>query len=456
MSSIQGFVIAGTHSGCGKTSVSLGIMGALARRGLSVCPFKVGPDFIDPGHHTLAASLGGQEAPSHNLDGWMLPEAALLELFQRHATGDLAVVEGVMGLFDGFSPITDQGSTAQLAKLLGLPVLLVVDAASMARSAAALVSGFASFDPGLELAGVIFNRVGSENHAAILTEALAHSLPGVPVLGCLPRREDIAAPSRHLGLVTAGEEAGLDRYHRLADWVETHLDLDRLLESLPTLAITPPLDQPPVPVRTRIGVARDEAFCFYYPENLRLLEAQGAELVFFSPLRDKRLPEDLGGLYLGGGYPELHGFELGQNSSLRKEILRFSQAGRPIYAECGGFMYLLESLKGPHGRTLSMCGVFPAQAVMNDRFSSLGYREVTLIRQTPLGPVGTTARGHEFHYSSLSEPLEHETAYAVRDRRGPRPAEGYLAANTLGSYIHLHFGSNPALAEHFVTACAII
>ncbi len=465
MDSIKAFVVSGTHSGCGKTSVSLGIMGALARRGLAVCPFKIGPDFIDPGHHARAASLGCEPATtfkdSHNLDSWMLPFPALLELFHRHANGDVAVVEGVMGLFDGLCATDEAGSSAQLAKLLGLPVVLVVDATAMARSAAALVSGFAQFDAGLDLAGVIFNRVGSESHAKLVTDAVHHALPGITVFGCLPREEGIGLPSRHLGLVTAEEDEDRQRYHRLADWVENNLDLEQFLEAVPVLAVTPADDEPSVTSVTsvaqplvRIGVARDPAFCFYYQENLRLLETYGAKLVPFSPLTDKRLPPELDGLYLGGGYPELYGFELGQNNLLRKEIRLFSQAGKPVYAECGGFMYLMQSLSGSDGRKLSMCGVFATSAVMGERFTALGYREVTLERDTLLGVRGTKARGHEFHYSCLESPLDAPTAYGVRDRHGDRAPEGYLAGNTLGSYIHLHFSSNPCLAEHFVKACA--
>ncbi|MGE4505277.1 MAG: cobyrinate a,c-diamide synthase [Desulfovibrionaceae bacterium] len=456
MTPVRAFVIAGTRSGCGKTSVALGVMGALARRGLAVSPFKAGPDFIDPGHHERAAALGGRPARSHNLDGWMLGHEGVGEVFARHGHGDVAVVEGVMGLYDGFSATDEAGSTAQLAKLLGLPVILVADVASMARSAAALVGGYARFDPGVRIAGVVLNRVAGASHAALVREALEHALPGVPVLGCPHRDASIELPSRHLGLVTAGEEQGDAPYHALADWAEAHLDLDRLLElaaepSPSVFSVAPAVAPPDAAPRARIGVARDEAFCFYYHENLRLLREAGAELVEFSPLRSKHLPENLGGLYLGGGYPELYGFELGQNATLRREVLEFSRSGRPVYAECGGFLYLLRSLVGPHGRSLSMCGVFDAGAVMQEGRSALGYREVTLERETSLGPAGTIARGHEFHYSRLGTgPANAEPAYAVRGRAGALPPEGWLIGNTLGSYVHLHFGSHPGLASHFV------
>lgn len=453
MNAVRSCLIAGTHSGCGKTSVALGLMAAFARRELAVQPFKAGPDFIDPGHHALAS---GRE--SHNLDGWMLPADAVRDIFHRRSQeADLAVVEGVMGLYDGFSALDEQGSTAQLAKSLNLPVILVVDARSMARSAAALVSGYAGFDPGLNLAGVVFNRVGSDSHADLLREAMT-LVPGVEVLGCLPRREDLSIPSRHLGLVTAGED-NPEIYARLADWLENNLDLDLFFDSLPLVDVGLPNVEPALETRVRIGVARDEAFCFYYPENLRSLRLAGAELVEFSPLRDKRLPPDLDGLYLGGGYPELHLFDLAQNVGLKKEITAFSQAGRPVYAECGGFMYLLDSVKGPHGRTFNMAGVFPGRAAMNESRSALGYREVEFKRPCPLGPAGTVARGHEFHYSRLEEDMQGgsdgmDTVYSASGRQGRALGpEGFLIRNTLGSYIHLHFGSNPELASNFIRSC---
>ncbi|CCH49181.1 cobyrinate a,c-diamide synthase [Pseudodesulfovibrio piezophilus] len=459
MSAIKGFVVAGTHSGCGKTSVSLGLMGSLSRRGLAVQPFKCGPDFIDPGHHALACAREKKPIPSHNLDGWMLDESTNLDIFNRHAAlSDVAVVEGVMGLFDGISGTGDQGSTGQMAKILGLPVILVVDARSMARSAAALVSGYANFDEDVDLAGVIFNRVGSANHAELLREAMT-LLPDIPVLGCLDRNEDIATPSRHLGLIMP-EESGPDmgRYQRLADWVESGVDIDRLLEVLPDREAVAPFELVPQMGTVTIGVARDAAFCFYYEENLRLLREAGARLVEFSPIHDHRLPDKLDGLFLGGGYPELYAFELGQNTRLRREIKDFCDSGRPVYAECGGFMYLMNDIVTGRGR-YAMSGVFPFRAEMGERFRALGYREVSTGTKTLLGPAGATVRGHEFHYSSIQEdeavPLSSlPTAYAMSGRKGMiHTPEGFLQGNTLGSYIHLHFASYPEAAKAFVEAC---
>jgi len=457
MNGLKGFVIAGTHSGCGKTSVSLGLMAALSRRGMRVQPFKCGPDFIDPGHHALACARDGKPVPSHNLDGWMLDEATNVDIFHRYAAeADIAVAEGVMGLFDGISGTTDDGSTAQMAKILDLPVILVVDARSMARSAAALVSGYANFDPDVTIAGIIFNRVGSPNHRDILMEAMS-VFPEIPVLGCMGRDENISTPSRHLGLVTAeGNEPDMDRYQRLADWVEQGLDLDTFMNALPEIEATPPFEPVPQMGTVTIGVARDEAFCFYYEENLRLLREAGARLVEFSPINDPRLPDNIDGLYLGGGYPELFAFELGQNNKLRREIKAFCESGKPVYAECGGFMYLMSDIITDRGR-YAMAGVYPFRAEMGQRFRALGYREVTTKNATMIGPTGISARGHEFHYSSIQQDADLSnttTVYAMSGRKGFIDApEGFINGNTLGSYVHLHFASCPEIPAAFIQAC---
>ena len=452
-SAIKGFVIAGTKSGCGKTTLTLGFLAALARRGLTVAPFKVGPDFIDPGHHTRIA--GNQ---SRNLDGWMLTKEYNLQCFARSAAdADVAVVEGVMGLFDGYDGKSELGSTAQMAKWLGLPVILVVDAASMARSAAAVVMGFELFDPKLSFAGVIFNNLGSSRHLQYLLESLRENI-SMPCLGGIIRRPDLEMPERHLGLVTS-DDAPLDRdtVGRLADLIEESIDLDLLLESLKEL-IMPEKSRKPQNAcekTVRIAVARDNAFCFYYPDNLELLEAYGAEIVNFRPLMDNDLPSDIDGLYLGGGYPELYAKELAENRKLRERIKFQSRIGMPIYGECGGFMYLCEELIDQSGRRYPMTGCFPFAARMFPRLKALGYREIKLIRNTVIGNIGLTIRGHEFHYSELTRSTSDVlTAYRLSDRAGMnKPPEGYLIENTLGSYNHLHFGSQPAAAGQFVTHC---
>ncbi|MGD9188174.1 MAG: cobyrinate a,c-diamide synthase [Desulfobacteraceae bacterium] len=450
-------VIAGTQSGAGKTTLALGLMAALRRRGLSVAPFKVGPDFIDPGHHARVAGRS-----SRNLDGWMLDRAYNQAAFRQHANGcDVAVVEGVMGLFDGFSGNSEAGSTAQMAKWLGLPVLLVVNAASMARSAAALVQGFERFDPQVRFAGAVFNNLGSPGHLTYLQEAMAAYVE-MPLLGGMLRNDALRMPERHLGLTTVEDHPLTSgQIGRLADHIESGINLDELLAQLPTLPGTEKkqLDRD-ASARSiaRVGIARDRAFCFYYPDNLELLEAAGLELVPFSPLEDERPPHDLDGLYLGGGYPELHARQLADNRQMRESILQFSNLGMPIYAECGGFMYLCRELKETDGEIFPMCQCFPFRSRMHATLRTLGYREVRLCADTLLGNKGRILRGHEFHYSDLEAGTQSmpvvETVYSAGSRSGRRrQADGYRVNRTLGSYIHLHFGSFPECALNFARAC---
>ena len=430
-------------------------MAALTARGYTVAPFKVGPDFIDPGHH---GRLTGRA--SRNLDGWMLSQAYNMDTFARHTAGaDIAVVEGVMGLYDGYDGDSEAGSTAQMAKWLGLPVLLVVNARAMARSAAALVQGFEKFDAALSFAGVLFNHLGSERHLKYLKTALGGHVR-MPVIGGLMRNDAIAIPERYLGLVTDDDHRPPDSQQRqLAAMVEQGIDLDALLDSLPERA---PAGAPAAPRtsaasgRVRIGVARDAAFCFYYPDTLELLEAAGARLVFFSPLTDTRLPEHLHGLYFGGGYPELHARTLSRNRSLREKIRGLSRMGMPIYGECGGFMYLGREMGDLDGNTFPMVACLGHTTRMLDRLKALGYREIVQVRETLLGPAGQTLRGHEFHYSTLVEAGGERDAgaYRVTNRTGlVGTREGFTCNRTLGSYIHLHFGSCPQAATHFVAAC---
>ncbi len=446
----KAIVIAGTSSGCGKTSVALGLMKAFARKGLVVQGFKSGPDFIDPGLHRMATGL-----PSHNLDGWMLSAEEVHRVFRRNHEGcDISIIEGAMGLFDGIGAVSEDGSAAQLAKILGVPVMLVVNARGMARSAAALVKGYAEFDPALRLDSVLFNMTGSPAHGQLLAQALEGS--DVRVLGSLPRLPDLQLPSRHLGLVTAEDlDRREERLGALADWVERAIDLDALFEALPECNVPSLNDTGTRMPEIRIGYARDRAFCFYYEENLRLLRQAGAELVPFSPLADGNLPPALRGLYLGGGYPELHAAELAANTTMLGKIRDFCRSGKPVYAECGGFMYLMKSLRTRSGQEHPMCGAFDFTCAMEGRHQALGYREVELSASTPLGAAGERARGHEFHYSRLTgaDPAAAE-AYQVYDRCGKtNSGGGYLKGNCLGSYVHLHFGSNPRLAEHLVGAC---
>ena len=429
-------------------------MAALAKRGLKVAPFKVGPDFIDPGHHSRITGVA-----CRNLDGWMLPQKFNLDVFAKCTRkADIAVVEGVMGLFDGYDGRSEAGSTAQMAKWLGLPVILLVDAASMARSAAAIVMGFEHFDAELTYAGVIFNNLGSSRHLHYLKEAVQGRVK-MPCLGGILRNQDIAIPERHLGLVTQEDHPlAEDSIDRLADHIEKSIDLDSLLNNL-TEIILPGRSQRTQPAqnkkKVRIAVARDNAFCFYYADNLELLENQGAELIFFSPLADCNLPDDIDGLYIGGGYPELFAGKLSENTALGNRIKEKSDDGMPIYGECGGFMYLCSELVDLNNKRYRMTGCFPFTTRMFTRLKALGYREITLSRNTVIGTAGLTIRGHEFHYSDLVN-LSHDipTVYAITDRSGMDKApEGYLINHTLGSYNHLHFGSQPDAAGCFVENC---
>jgi cobyrinic acid a,c-diamide synthase len=431
-------------------------MAALIRRGLKIAPFKVGPDFIDPGHHRRISG-----AASRNLDGWMLSKSYNRSCFRKAARkADVAVVEGVMGLFDGYDGKTESGSTAQMAKWLGVPVVLIVDTRSMSRSAAAVILGFEKFDRDVNYAGVLLNNLGSQRHLSYLTEAL-NGTAHMPLLGGILRDQEITIPERHLGLVTQ-EDHPLSEgmIKKLAAIVENGLQLDRLLASLPDVtpanpeAVTTHDQKKP---SVRIGVARDRAFCFYYPDNFDLLEACGAQLVFFSPMADTRLPADLDGLYLGGGYPELAAERLAANTALRNQIRDGSRRGMPIYGECGGFMYLCQELLDQSQRRYPMAGCFPFSTQMHTGLKALGYREITLTKDTIIGPAGQKMRGHEFHYSKLKKTESSvDTVYRPTDRVGvDKPPAGYYTNRTLGSYTHLHFGSQPRIAEYFVKTCGI-
>jgi len=439
--------IAGTQSGAGKTTIATALMAAFTRRGLRVQPFKVGPDFIDPGFHEAACGR-----VSRNLDGWMLTRDANLEIFARASQdADVAVIEGVMGLFDGRTATAEDGSTAEMAKWLGAPVLLVVDASAMARSAAALVGGFETFDPALDLAGVLFNRVGGAKHRELLADSLT-AYCRARALGFLARDAKLTLPSRHLGLVLARESLTAERLDELVAWIEANADLDAILQlarerSAAAPAVPPPPIQPAAP-RVRIGVARDAAFCFYYPDNLELLARSGADLVPFSPVADSELPAGIQGLYLGGGYPELHAERLAANLPMLTAIRRFVENGAPVYAECGGFMYLMDGIVDVEGREYPMTGIFPTRARMQTRLAALGYREVAPLAHALWLRPEQRARGHEFRYSAI-DPMPPTVARAYRE-----PADGYQSHSVLGSYIHLHFGSCPAFAVAFVARCA--
>ncbi|APG27461.1 cobyrinic acid a,c-diamide synthase [Syntrophotalea acetylenivorans] len=448
-------VIAGTSSGVGKTSLTLGLTAALCRRGLKVQTFKVGPDFLDP---TWLALASGR--PCINLDGWMCGEDYVRDRFARaSADADIAIVEGVMGLFDGADPADAVGSTAEIARWLDAPVLLVVNAHGMARSLAALVKGYAEFDPELQMGGVIANRCGSARHASWLSEALAAAgMP--PLLGAVRRDSLPPLPSRHLGLVTADRQnLSASALANLADAVEQQLDLARILELNKGIPWETPVSVPDTaPLAgtqgVRIGLAFDEAFHFYYPDNLQALEETGATLVRFSPLRDRTLPDGLDSLIFGGGYPEEYAADLEANRDMRRSVAAFASAGNPVYAECGGLMYLSAGIELRDGVHHKMVGALPFATRMLTTRKRLGYTEVKLLQKGPFGDAGTCLRGHEFHYSEIIDSASTCTdgsAWQVRYRRSGTPVmEGYQHGNLFASYIHIHFASRPGAAEAFV------
>ena len=432
-------MIGAPRSGSGKTLITLGIMAALARRGLKVQPFKCGPDFIDPTLHEMVVGR-----PSRNLDLFMMGGTVCQEVFEKHCCGcDVAVIEGVMGLFDG-----SEASTAALARLLNIPVVLIVDARSAAESIAALVKGFEVFDPELQLGGIILNQVGSKRHIQLISDSMATNCQS-RLLGAFPRESGFCMPERHLGL-HMGDEHPLteDQREKLANAVEKHIDIQALLDltRLPR-ELRKPVESTHAPKpRLRLAVARDAAFSFYYQDNLDIFADLGFDLCFFSPLVDENLPEGTAAVYIGGGYPELHARQLSQNSSMLSSLRRWVSTGGPLYCECGGLMYMAREFSDQSGTVFPMAGVFPLRMEMKKRFSSLGYRRVTLAVDCFLGSRGDILFGHEFHYSAIIEGEEEtEQLYVLEDGR----REGYRSGSAIGSYIHLHFGRSLGNIRHF-------
>ena len=474
-SSVPRLVIAAPSSGSGKTTVATGLMAAFASRGLAVSPHKVGPDYIDPGYHALATGRVGR-----NLDAYLCGPELVGPLFLHGARGcDIAVVEGVMGMYDGAAGEGELASTAHVAKLLGAPVVLVVDASSQSRSVAALVHGFASWDPEVRVGGVILNKVASDRHEELLREALESA--GVPVLGVLRRVRQVDTPSRHLGLVPVAERgaAAVEAVAAMAAQVSSGCDLEALAglarsagalscaawDAAEALASSPP---PPLPVPSlgaappdprfrperprpqtpdglRVAVAGGAAFTFSYAEHSELLAAAGAEAVVFDPLRDEQLPDGTRGLVIGGGFPEVYAAELSGNEPLRKAVAALAESGAPVAAECAGLLYLCRELDG-----LPMCGVLDAGAGMSERLT-LGYRDAVAVSDSVLAPAGTRMRGHEFHRTVVEPGAGAAPAWGVR---APAPrVEGFVQQGVHASYLHTHWASEPGVARRFVERC---
>ncbi|MGJ9457786.1 cobyrinate a,c-diamide synthase [Oceanobacillus sp. CF4.6] len=445
-------VIAGTGSGVGKTTLSIGIMSALKKRGLEVQGFKCGPDFIDPSYHTAVTNR-----LSRNLDSWMLTKESLLDVFTHGSkNADISIIEGVMGFFDGKGPETNEGTTAEISMITKSPVLLVVDCSSMARSAAAIVKGFQLFSDGTNIVGVIANGVGSESHFQLVKTAIEQEC-GIPVIGYLKHEIDIEIPERHLGLLPSIEKGDLDPLlNTLGDLVLETVDIDKLLE----LSVAAPLAESKGlslfdrkgETSLRIAVAKDAAFNFYYPENLEIMEANGVEIVYFSPLENDVLPDHVDGLYLGGGFPEEFANLLDSNHKTKQSLKTNIENGLPTLAECGGFMYLTESIETTEKKKHEMVGIIPGEIKMQSTLAALGYREISG-HQNNFLLRNHIARGHEFHYSTyLSAEEDVPYAYETKGMRG-KNREGYLAYNLVAGFTYIHFASCPAIVGNWIEKC---
>lgn len=461
-------LLAGTHSAAGKTTLTIGLTLALKKRGLDVQPFKAGPDYIDPSYHTLISSR-----ICRNLDTWMLSEDTILELFQRQAqSSDISIIEGVMGLYDGLRD-KENGSSAHLAKMLKSPVILIVDAGSMSRSAAAVVLGYKEFDRDVELKGIILNNIGSPAHYCNAKKSIENHT-GLSVLGFLPRDKNLSLPERHLGLIPADEKAPLDSFKKkLLNLVEKNINVDKIIN------ISRKAEEFPCfsglagrahcagcgTNRISIAVAFDQSFNFYYQDNLDILESFGGRLIKFSPLVDNKLPKDIRGLYIGGGFPELFGRELSANAGLRDDIYKRAKEGMPIYAECAGLMYLTEKIINFAKNKFPMVGIFKGTVNMGNRLQALGYVNIEVMNDNILSKKGSKLRGHMFHWSYFEDEVRKENfAYRVipafskplRHRESKLRGlglDGLVKWNVLASYTHLHFASNTGLAKNFIEKC---
>ncbi|QMV40642.1 cobyrinate a,c-diamide synthase [Cohnella cholangitidis] len=457
---VRKIVIAGTGSGVGKTTLTIGLMAAFKRSGRRVQGFKCGPDYIDPTYHSAVTGR-----VSRNLDSYMLDHDTVKEIYARASRdADISVIEGVMGLYDGKNPTNNDGSSAEISLLVDAPVLLVVNCQSMARSVAAIVKGFQVFDPRVKIAGVIANKVGSESHYRIVRDAVGQEC-GIPVVGYLKREDEIAIPERHLGLIPSIERGQLEPFfERLGDLVSSTIDIERIWELAESPKVEAPEaelfrprgDKPAIPVR--IAIAKDAAFNFYYQENIELLEAYGAEIVYFSPLAGERLPENVHGLYLGGGFPEEFAATLAADDTVKQSIKEAIHSGIPTLAECGGYMYLTRAIEDTNGRRYPMLGIVPGYVRMQNKLAALGYRDVGGAEGNFLLGPSDEAKGHEFHYSTfVSESADgsaHEHAYETTGRQGIKQ-DGYLShdGNLVAGYVHFHFASEPAMVERWIARC---
>ena len=440
MKKIPRLIIAATHSGVGKTTITCGIISALRKCGLKVQAYKVGPDYIDTGFHEIASGR-----PAQNLDSWLVGKDKIEEIFYNTMDGaDIAIIEGVMGLYDGGRG--GISSTAEIAKILNAPVILIIDAKSAGISVAATALGFREYDKDVNFAGVILNRIGSESHKKIIVDALNEI--GIKNFGAIRRDNEIILPSRHLGLVQATEN-NFD-VDKISEKIAVQINLDEILKVAENFSTVNkiPLKADSCKLKAKIGVAHDDAFSFYYSESLRELEKLGAELIYFSPLHDENLPK-VDGIILGGGYPEIFAEKLAENKKIRTDIKRAAEKGLPIYAECGGYMYLMNYLTDFDGKIFEMCGVIPSQAVMTDKLQMIGYVTATLAKNCIIGQRGDTLHAHEFHFSKEVGNLTEKIFSCEKLRTGEKYFAGYAKENILASYLHIHFAGCPNVAKNF-------
>ena len=452
-SSTPRLVIASISSGSGKTLIASGLMAALSKRGVRVQGFKVGPDFIDPTYH-----YGATGTKSRNLDSWLLPKSKILELFQRQMeSSDLGIVEGVMGLYDGSRNEDDTGSTAEMARLLKAPIVLVIDVWGMARSSAAIVAGCKSLDKRVNILGVILNRVAGDKHTKLCKDAIEMGT-GVKVIGSVPRSQVMVLPERHLGLVPVPENLEItESIKKISRIIEDNVDIEEVVSignSAPPLKTPIRKEVKTLRKKVPIGIAYDKAFNFYYQDALDTLAFHGAELKTFSPLYDSNIPE-VSGLYIGGGFPEVLARELGKNQSMRKSIKKKSQEGMPILAECGGLMYLTKSIIDLNEKTHPMVGILDSKTRMTGKLT-LNYTEGRTVIASPISRVGDLVKGHEFHHSKL-EDVPADARFAFEMRRGSgikNRKDGLLEYSTLAQYMHMHMAGSPGKASRFLQACS--
>jgi len=448
---IPRLVLGGTNSRAGKTVISIGLMKALKERGLTVQPYKVGPDFIDPSYHDFVTGRR-----SRNLDGFMMKNEDILECFARNATGaDIAIVEGAMGLFDSHDAVDERGSTAHVAKVIKAPVVVIANVERIARSAAAIVTGFKVFDPDLDVGGVILNRLGSERHIQKARTAV-EQLTDVKVFGAVPRDPEVLIPERHLGLIPAYERDKVNElFDYLGKFVEEHIDVDGLIEAagkapdLGEIEVNPIFKKAEDGDKVSVGVIRDNVFTFYYQDNIEALESQGARIVQIDSIKDERLP-DVDALYIGGGFPEVFANELEENSSLRADIKQFCEEGGAVYAECGGLMYLGESII-MGGKEYDMVGYLPIKTNMKNRFQALGYIVSEALEDNLVTMKGDKIVGHEFHHSEIEVLEDLKYAFEMHRGRGIQgQKDGIMKGNTLATYSHLHVLSYPPMIDHLL------